>query len=331
MIITRTPYRISFFGGGTDHPAWYREHGGKVLATTFDKYCYISLRTLPPFFDHKYRIVYSVIESVKKLEEIQHPSVQEILKYFNLDEGLEIHHDGDLPARSGLGSSSAFTVGLLNAMNALSEKNSDSFNLAKTAIHVEQNLIKEHVGSQDQISAAYGGFNEIGFHQDGSFSLQPTTISKNRLYDLNSHLMLFYTGISRFSSEIAQSQIANMGNCFNQMNELFDMVDEGSSILRNLNVPLDDFGKLLHKSWIIKRSLSKKITNSIIDELYASTLSSGAIGGKLLGAGGGGFILFFVKPENQDELKKALPTLTYVPFNFENTGSQIVVNQPNGF
>jgi D-glycero-alpha-D-manno-heptose-7-phosphate kinase len=331
MIITKTPYRISFFGGGTDHPAWYLENGGKVLATTFDKYCYISLRPLPPFFDHKYRIVYSIIESINKIEEIKHPPVREILKYYSVKGGLEIHHDGDLPARSGLGSSSAFTVGLLNAMNAFLGKKSDSSNLAKTAIYIEQELLKEHVGSQDQISAAYGGFNEIGFHEDGEFTITPVGVNKTRLDDLNKHLMLFFTGVSRFSSEIAQSQIANMDNCINQMNELYEMVDEGSSILSNNNTPIDDFGKLLHNAWITKRSLSNKISNSTIDELYDAAIRSGAIGGKVLGAGGGGFILFFVKPENQDKVKRALPKLTYVPFNFENSGSKIVVNQPNGF
>lgn len=331
MIISRTPYRISFFGGGTDHPAWYLENGGKVLSTTFDKYCYISLRELPPFFEHRYRVVYSIIESISEIDEIQHPSVREILKYFNLNKGLEIHHDGDLPARSGLGSSSAFTVGLLNAMNAFLEKNSDPIGLSETAIHIEQNLIKEHVGSQDQISAAYGGFNEIKFQKDGVFSVHPITINQNRINNLNNHLMLFYTGISRFSSQITQSQIANMSNCFIQMNEIHDMVNEGLSILKNDNISITEFGKLLHKAWITKRSLSKKITNSFIDELYDTALNSGAIGGKILGAGGGGFILFFAKPENQVKLKIALKNLTYVPFSFENSGTKIVVNQPNGF
>jgi len=322
---------MSFFGGGTDHPAWFQKHGGKVLATTFDKYCYISLRKLPPFFAHKYRIVYSVIEDVNELNEIMHPSVREVLKYFNSEEGLEIHHDGDLPARSGLGSSSSFTVGLLHAMNSLNGKNSTASSLAKDAIHIEQDLIKEAVGSQDQITAAYGGFNEINFYKDGTFSVEPLITNQERLVNFNSHLMLFFTGVSRYSSEISQSQISNIANCKSQLSEMYDMVNEGSSILKNSNRPLDDFGKLLDYSWSIKRMLSKQITNSMIDNLYSEALKAGAIGGKILGAGGGGFILFFVRPENQSAVKKALSKLTYVPFKFENTGSKVVLYQPNGF
>ena len=331
MIITKTPYRISFFGGGTDHPAWYREHKGRVLATTFDKYCYISVRPLPQFFDHKYRIVYSKIESVNTINEIQHPSVREALGYFNCDQGLEVHHDGDLPARSGLGSSSSFTVGMVNAMNALRGVYSSSYELASTAIHIEQDLIKECVGSQDQISAAYGGFNEIEFYKDDTFSVEPKVFDRGRVKELNSHLMLFFTGISRFSSEVAESQISNIKNCYSQMNELYDMVGEGSSILSNVNTSINDFGKLLHQAWENKRSLSNKVTNTKIDELYNAAIKAGATGGKVLGAGGGGFVLFFVKPENQDKVKKALPSLTFVPFEFENTGSKVVLYQPNGF
>jgi D-glycero-alpha-D-manno-heptose-7-phosphate kinase len=331
VIITKTPYRISFFGGGTDHPAWFKENGGKVLATTFDKYCYISVRPLPPFFDHKYRIVYSQIENINDIKDIKHPAVKEVLKYYNYVNGLEVHHDGDLPARSGLGSSSSFTVGMLNAMNALKGVYSSPHELASTAIHIEQDLIKECVGSQDQISAAYGGFNEIEFYKDGTFSVEPKIISQDRLQDLNDNLMLFFTGISRFSSEIAESQISNMKKCHSQMHELQDMVDEASSILGNLNTPLDEFGKLLNKAWENKRSLSDKVTNTQIDELYNAAIKAGALGGKILGAGGGGFILFFAKPENQDRVKAALADLTYVPFKFENTGSKVVLYQPDGF
>jgi D-glycero-alpha-D-manno-heptose-7-phosphate kinase len=331
MIITKTPYRISFFGGGTDYPSWYRENGGKVLSTTFNKFCYISLRQLPPFFDHKYRIVYSLIENINNINDIKHPAVREVLKYVKSSVGLEIHHDGDLPARSGLGSSSAFTVGLLNALSALDGKFKSSDSLAKAAIHVEQNLIKEFVGSQDQIAASYGGFNQIEFYSDDNFEVEPIVISQNRKNDLNNNLMLFFTGISRFSSEVTQSQIANMHNCSSQMHELNGMVDEGIKILANINTPIDDFGMLLNSSWKIKRSLSNMISNNTIDELYNTALKSGAIGGKVLGAGGGGFILFYVKPENQNKVKKALKGLTYVPFKFENTGSKIVVHQPNGF
>lgn len=331
MIVTKTPFRISFFGGGTDHPDWSSKNGGKVLATTFDKYCYISVRKLPPFFQHSHRIVYSKIESVNDINLIEHPSVREVLKYFDYYQGLEIHHDGDLPARSGLGSSSSFTVGILNAMNALNGVYSSPHQLATTAIHIEQNLIKECVGSQDQISAAYGGFNEIEFYKNGTFTVEPIVSKKNRLDELNNHLMLFFTGVSRFSSDVSKSQISNLGNCYNQMNELSDMVNEGSSILRNTQVPIDQFGTLLDKAWQIKRSLSNLISNNTIDELYNTAIKSGAIGGKILGAGGGGFILFFVKPENQNKVKKALKKFTYVPFKFENSGSKVVLYQPNGF
>jgi len=330
MIITKTPYRISFFGGGTDHPIWFKENGGKVLATTFDKYCYISIRNLPQFFDHKFRIVYSSIESVKTVDQIKHPSVRETLNYFNINKGLEIHHDGDLPARSGLGSSSSFTVGLINALNALEGVQNSKLDLANSAIHVEQNLINECVGSQDQISAAYGGMNEIIFNRDESFLVNPAILSQDRKNELNDHLMLFYSGISRFSSDISKSQVSNIKNCTPQMQDLFDMVDEGSSILKNPNISLDEFGKLLHESWQVKRSLSDKVSNSFINEIYEVARSSGALGGKVLGAGGGGFILLFVKPKDQEVVKVKLKNLVHVPFKFENTGSKVVLYQPNG-
>ena len=330
MIITKTPYRISFFGGGTDYPQWYKEFGGKVIATTFDKYCYISIRYLPPFFDHKYRIVYSEIESVDGINEIKHPSVKEVLKYYNCKKGLEIHHDGDLPARSGLGSSSSFTVGMINAMNALEGIYKSPYELASAAIHIEQDLIKECVGSQDQISAAYGGFNEIEFYNDGSFSVQPILINQERRKNLNNHLMLFFTGVSRFSSEVAKSQLENMKNCHSQMREIQGMVGEGLSILTNDNSSLDEFGFLLNDAWKMKSSLSRDITNSGIDDIYDIAIKNGAIGGKILGSGGGGFVLFFVKPQDQNKVKNALKSLTYVPFSFENTGSKVLVYQPNG-
>ena len=331
MIITKTPYRISFFGGGTDHPSWFRENHGKVLSTTFNKYCYISVRYLPPFFGHKYRVVYSKIESVNNIDEIIHPSIRESLQYFKCTQGLEIHHDGDLPARSGLGSSSSFTVGLVNAMNTLKGSMGSSEELAKTAIHIEQDMIKENVGSQDQVAAAYGGFNEINFNIDGTFSVNPIIISQDRKVNLNGHLMLFYTGISRFSSEVAKSQLENMKNCHSQMREMHDMVGEGLSILTNENSSLDEFGFLLNDAWKMKSSLSKDITNSGIDDIYDIAIKNGAIGGKLLGAGGGGFILFFAKPEYQNKIKKALSSLTFVPFKFENSGSKVVLYQPGGF
>ena len=330
MIITKTPFRISFFGGGTDHPSWFKENGGKVIASTFDKYCYISTRLLPPFFDHKFRLVYSIIENINNINEIQHPSVREVLKYYNSKKGLEIHHDGDLPSKSGLGSSSSFTVGLINAINAMQGVYKSPIELAREAIHIEQDLIKECVGSQDQISAAYGGFNEIEFYKDGTFSVEPLLVNPERKQSLNDHLMLFFTGISRFSSDVAESQVANMSNCLSQLNELHDMTREGSSILTS-SVSLDDFGILLDKSWAIKKTLSPIISSSSIDEIYQTAKNSGAIGGKILGAGGGGFILLFVKPQDQNKVKNALKNLTFVPFSFENTGSKVIVYQPSGF
>ena len=323
MIISRTPYRISFFGGGTDYPAWYLKHGGAVLATTIDKYCYITCRYLPPFFEHKTRVVYSKVESCKSNEEIAHPSVREVLRYLNIDRGVEIHHDGDLPARSGMGSSSSFTVGLLHAFYALKGQMASKTQLATESIHIEQEILKETVGSQDQMSAAHGGFNVIEFSQSGGISVRPMTISRNRIEELNLHLMLFYTGIIRTASNIAESYVNNIENGKRQFRIMNDLLEESVSILskhRNIN----EFGELLHEAWQAKRSLSNKVSNSDVDEVYDLARSAGAIGGKLTGAGGGGFMLLFVPPEKQMKVKEKLSGLIYVPFKFESSGSQIV-------
>jgi len=330
LIITRTPFRMSFFGGGTDYPAWFTENGGKVLATTIDKYCYISVRELPPFFEHKTRIVYSKIESVNNVEEIVHPAVKATLDYQSCHKGLEIHHDGDLPAKSGLGSSSSFTVGLIHALRALEGKISSKELLAKDAIHIEQNIISENVGSQDQISAAYGGFNKIQFHQNGTFDVEQVILPPNRLEELSSHLMMFFTGFTRFASEIAGSQIQNIKNKSKELNIMGDMVDQAVDILQDEQIPLTEFGQLLDKSWNYKRSLSDLITTSEIDLIYAKAKKGGAIGGKILGAGGGGFILLFVSPDKQESVYKALNELIHVPFEFDNSGSRIVLYQPTG-
>lgn len=322
MIISRTPYRISFFGGGTDYPGWYRENGGAVLATTIDKYCYISCRYLPPFFEHKSRIAYSQIETVNSTEEICHPSVREVIKYLDIQQGLEIHHDGDLPSRSGLGSSSSFTVGLLNALYALKGIMVGKAQLAQDAIYVEQERIKENVGSQDQVMAAMGGFKKVYFSEDG-FQVEPITVDKKRLAALQEHLMLFFTGISRTASQIAAEQIRQIPNKKSELSKMLHMVDEGIKIL-NSNNDLNDFGKLLNESWMLKRSLSPKVSTLYVDYIYERALQAGATGGKILGAGGGGFILFFVKPEFQPELREALAGLLHVPFRFENSGSQII-------
>jgi D-glycero-alpha-D-manno-heptose-7-phosphate kinase len=330
MIITRTPYRMSFFGGGTDYPAWYAEHGGAVLATSINKYCYITCRHLPPFFEHKHRIVHSLIENVRSVDEIKHPAVRAILGWAGCERGLEIHHDGDLPARSGLGSSSSFTVGLLHALAALEGRYASKEYLASTAIHVEQNVIGENVGSQDQVSAAYGGFNLVEFHRNGSFTAAPVILRQDRLAEFESHLMLCFTGFSRIASEVAKSQIANLHARQEQLHRMREMVTEAIAILQSANAPIEEIGKLLHDSWLCKRSLSDKVSTDDIDYLYQEAVKAGAIGGKIMGAGGGGFLMLFVKPELQNNVRERLKHLIHVPFKFEDGGSRVVMYQPNG-
>jgi len=330
MIITRTPFRVSFFGGGTDYPPWFQQHGGVVLATSIDKYCYISCRYLPPFFEHKHRIVYSKIENVKAVGDIEHPAVKAVLSVYEPNGGLEIHHDGDLPARSGLGSSSSFTVGLINAMMALKGRYISKEELASQAIYVEQQVIKENVGSQDQISAAFGGFNRIEFFKDGSFEVAPVVLSKDRLTELQSHLMLCFTGFSRIASEVAKSQIENLAKREKELKLMTDLVGQAIEVLQSGSAPIEDFGQLLHQSWMHKRTLSDRISTTEIDEIYDAARQAGAIGGKLLGAGGGGFLLLFVRPEQQQDVRERLPHLIHVPFQFEATGSRVVLYQPTG-
>jgi D-glycero-alpha-D-manno-heptose-7-phosphate kinase len=329
MIISRTPFRISFFGGGTDYPVWYKENGGEVISASIDKYCYITCRYLPPFFDYKYRIVYSMREAVEELSDIKHPSVRECLKFMDLGKGVEMHHDADLPARTGLGSSSAFTVGLLNALYALKGKMVTKKQLALEAIYVEQERIKEHVGSQDQTIAAFGGFNKITFAQDKSIEVQPVTLNFEKLQHFQKHLMLFFTGFARTASEIAKEQINQTPNRKKELNEMKQMVYAAMDILNSKHENFSDFGKLLDKSWKIKRNLTSKISTPLIDQIYETAMRSGAKGGKILGAGGGGFILFFVDPELQKKVRLALRNLLYVPFRFDTLGSQIVYYAPD--
>lgn len=329
MIISRTPFRISFFGGGTDYPAWYRENGGQVLSTAMNKYCYISVRYLPPFFEHKYRIVYSLIENVKRYDEIQHPAVRTVLQHLNCEQGLEIHHDGDLPARSGLGSSSSFTVGLLSAIHALRGEYRSAEQLGSEAIYVEQELIRENVGSQDQIAVAYGGFNQIKFFPQGNIKVEPIILPDVRMKELQDHLMLFFTGLSREASVIAKSKIENLAKRKLQLNHMNGHVDTAIKILAEPSTSIQEFGALLHETWMHKRELSDKVSNSEIDVLYESARRAGAVGGKLLGAGGGGFLLLFVPQERQHHVRKELARLTYVPFAFEPEGSRIVLYQPD--
>ena len=295
MIIVRTPFRISFIGGGTDYPVWYKEHGGSVLSTTIDKYCYICCRYLPPFFDYKHAIIYLKSEYVNNIDEIQHPAVREVFRFMNQERGLAIHHDGDLPARSGLGSSSAFTVGLLHALYALKGRMVTKKRLVLDAIHVEQEMIKESVGSQDQAIAAFGGLNRIDFSGNHNIEVSPLTISRTRLDDFQDHLMLFFTGITRIASDVAAKKIYQIPNKQHELNRMREMVGEAVDIL-NGNNDLSDFGRLLHESWELKKSLADGISNGKINDIYETAIKNGAIGGKLLGAGSGGFILFFFKP-----------------------------------
>lgn len=328
MIITRTPLRVSFFGGGTDYPVWYREYGGAVLATTIDKCCYITCRWLPPFFEYHSRILYSKYENVNANSAIQHPSVRGCLQFLGIEEGVEIHHIADLPARTGLGTSSAFTVGLLLGLYALRDQMRDKHALAADAIHVEQDLLQEAVGAQDQVSAAYGGFNRINFHQDGSVEVKRILISPSRLGELEQHLALYFTGFARTASEIAQEQLRMTPHRKNELDAMRQMVDEAAAIVTSPSRSLDEFGRLLNESWQIKRRLTSKITNASIDEIYQAALGAGALGGKLLGAGGGGFMLFFVPPERRDALRERLKRLLYVPFAFSSKGSHVVVYEP---
>ena len=327
MIISRTPFRISFFGGGTNYPAWYRQHGGAVLATTIDKYCYLTCRYLPPFFEHRIRVVYSKIEDCQSINEIAHPSVREILRYLQMEQGVEIHHDGDLPARSGMGSSSSFTVGLLHALYALQGKMPNKQQLAKESINIEQKILKETVGCQDQVLAAYGGLNHVNFLANDEFSVRPITLTQERIQELNSHLMLFYSGIKRTASDIAQSYANDLDTKKRQLRILKDLVEESIGIL-NSGQDLTAFGELLHEAWQAKRSLSNNVSNPEIDGLYEVARNSGAVGGKITGAGGGGFLLLFVPPEKHLEIREKLNKLIYVPFKFEFAGSQIIFCEP---
>lgn len=328
MIVTSTPLRISFFGGGTDYPIWYRQHGGAVLSTTIDKCSYITCRRLPPFFEFHSRISYSKVENVTRNDNIQHPSVRECLRFLGFSEGVEIHHVADLPARTGLGSSSAFTVGLLLGLYALRNQMRDKRTLAAEAIRVEQELLKEAVGAQDQVSAAYGGFNRINFGADGSIDVRRILASAERIAELEQHLVLYFTGFSRLASEVAQEQVRMTPHKQRELSAMYELVGEAENIVVNDHRSLSEFGRLLHEGWKIKRSLTQKISSPEIDEIYEAGLNAGATGGKLLGAGGGGFMLFFVPPERRAALRERLKKLLCVPFSFSAKGSNVVVYEP---
>jgi D-glycero-alpha-D-manno-heptose-7-phosphate kinase len=323
MIISRTPFRISFFGGGTDYQPWYREHGGAVLATTIDKYCYLHCRFLPPFFDHKSRLVWSEIECVNDHKAIRHPVMRAVLELLGIEDGVEVHHHADLPARSGLGSSSSFTNGLLFAAHALTGRMICKRELAEKAIHVEREMLKENVGVQDQIETAHGGLNKILIAEDGSFTVEPVIAPKPRIARFHEHLMLVFTGISRSASEIAGEQIASIGKKQSELHAMRALVDEGERILSG-DGELADFGRLLHETWQLKRGLTARIAPAFVDEVYETARKAGAIGGKLLGAGGGGFMLFFAPPERHAQILAQLPSLVHVPFAFETGGAQLI-------
>jgi D-glycero-alpha-D-manno-heptose-7-phosphate kinase len=324
MIITRTPLRISFFGGGTDFPAWYGKNGGAVLSTAIDKYCYVHCRRLPPFFEYKHKVVFfSKQEAFNEIDEIEHPAVREVYRFLKITDGMVMQHDADLPSNSGLGSSSAFTVGLLNALYALQGTMVTKKRLALEAIHVEQDMIREPVGSQDQVASAFGGFNRILFTPN-DIEVNPILLANEKVAFLQSNLMLFFTGFSRFGADIEHDKLAKMDSREDELRRIQEMVEEAIEILAGETKSYDDFGKLLHEAWILKKTLSGKVSSPEIDCIYQKGLNAGALGGKLLGAGGGGFFLFYASPDKQESVKKALEPLLHVPFGFDTLGSQVI-------
>ena len=326
MIITKTPFRMSFFGGGTDIPAFFNEYGGAVISTTFDKYCYVNVRHMPPFHPYISELVHNRFERVNDIEEIEHPLIRECMRLHDIHE-IRLTYEGDLPARTGLGTSSTFAVGMLNAFCALKGKMMSKRKLAEEAIHVERDLLKEHGGWQDQIAAAYGGLNRIDF-KNGDFSVHPIIISPERKKELDKNLLLFYTGVQRFSSEIQADTFAKPVDKTNKLLDMLALVDEAERILVDKNCNLNEFGKLLNTTWKLKRRTGSKVSNSSIDELYEIAINAGALGGKLLGAGGGGFMLFYCEKNKQKTLIEALDKLMIVPFGFENDGAQVLYYAP---
>ena len=324
MLICRTPFRISLFGGGTDYPIWYKEHNGAVISTTINKYSYITLRKLPPFFDYKYRIRYYLKEEVANVDDIKHPSVRECLKYVGNTEGIEMVHNADLPARSGLGSSSTFTVGMIHSLNALNGKLISKEQLAKDAIYIEQEMIKEAVGSQDQTAAAFGGLNYIKFSKDMDISVEPILLSKTKYRSLEDNLLLCFTGFARTAADVAKVQIEETRNRKTELHAINEICEEGLKILSSSSNDEKAIGELLNEQWHIKKKMTNKISNPMIDDIYDTALRNGAIGGKLLGAGGGGFMVFFAQKEQHKQIVDSLNSKMFVPFSFESTGSSII-------
>ena len=324
MVISKTPFRMSFFGGGTDFAQYFNEYGGSVLSATFDKYCFVTVRDFPPFFEHKNQFTYSKIERFNSPDELSHPLVRETLRHLH-ENSIQISYDADMPARTGIGSSSSFAVGLLNSIHTLRGRYTDKKQLASEAIYLERELCHEHGGIQDQIAASYGGLNRIEFYK-GGFTVNPINISEARLQELNSNLMLFFSGQSRISSEIAKKQSDNLPQNIETLHKMKSLVDEGERILCT-GLSLDEFGELLDYSWQMKTTLADNITNDEINELYEIAKRNGAIGGKLLGAGGGGFMLLYAPVKNQNKLRTALDKYMYIPFRFENEGSKILYSK----
>ena len=329
MIITKTPFRMSFFGGGTDMESFFMENGGAVLSTTFDKYCYVNVRHLPRFFDYSTELSYAKIERVTDVNDIQHPAIREAMKMLDMHE-IRFTYEADLPARSGLGTSSSFAVGMINAFYALKGKYADKKKLADAAIYLERELCKEAGGWQDQIAASYGGFNRINFNSDG-YEVLPLIINPERKRQLNNNLMMFFTGFTRFSSDVQKANASNKADKVNQLKEMLALVDEAEKVLVDKQSDLDEFGRLLDHTWRIKRKTGNTVSTNSIDELYDKGLKAGALGGKLLGAGGGGFLVFYVEPDKQEKVKKAMEDLLYIPFEFEDGGTRVIHYSPETY
>lgn len=330
MIITKTPFRMSFFGGGTDMESFFREYGGAVLSTTFDKYCYVNVRHLPRFFDWKNELSYSKTERVVDIDNIEHPAIREAMKMLDMRE-IRLMYEADLPARSGLGTSSSFAVGMLNAFYCLKGKYADKKKLADEAIYLERELCQEAGGWQDQIAVAFGGMNRIDFNKDGTYDVRPIIIHPDRKKQLNNNLLMFFTGFTRLSSEMQKVNAIGYAEKIKQLQQMYSLVDDAVAVLEDKHSDIDDFGRLLDKTWMLKRQTGRAITTNGIDALYEKGITAGALGGKLLGAGGGGFLVFYVQPEKRESVMQAMKDLLYVPFCFEDSGTQVVHYTPENY
>lgn len=330
MIISKTPFRMSFFGGGTDMESFFKENGGAVLSTTFDKYCYVNVRHLPRFFDYSTELSYSKIERVTDVNDIQHPAIRNAMKMLDMHE-IRLTYEADLPARSGLGTSSSFAVGMLNAFYALKGKYADKKRLADEAIYLERELCEEAGGWQDQIAASFGGMNRIEFNRDGTYDVRPIIIHPDRKIQLNDNLLMFFTGFTRFSSDMQKANAVGYAEKQAQLKQMYALVDDAEKVLEDKHSDLDDFGRLLNTTWKLKRQTGGAITTNSIDALYEKGIAAGALGGKLLGAGGGGFLIFYVQPEKQTMVREAMKDLLYIPFKFEDGGTQVIHYTPESY